>query len=177
MINLVRIQNTVADSVGRRIAKFFRLGRNVETAIQAAAYGTDANPIEDCIAVYAQTGIKGKTVIIGYINKNAIAAVGEHRIFSTDADGAPQFYIHLKNDGTCEIGGNTDNMVRFSELETAFNQLKDDHDALVTAFNTHMHPTAATGAPSPPTPVPNQIPAVVSTADISGAKIEEVKTL
>lgn len=177
MINLVRIINTSVDNLGRRVAKFFRLGKIVETATQAAPYGVDAQPIEDCIAVYAQSGIKGKTVIIGYINKNAIADVGEHRIFSTDADGAVQFYIHLKNDGTCDIGGDADNMVRFSELETAFNQLKDDHDTLVTAFNAHMHPTAATGAPSPPTPVPNQIPAVPSTADISGAKIDEIKTL
>lgn len=29
---------------------------------------------------------------------------------------------------------------------------------LVTAFNAHMHPTAGTGAPSPPTPVPGMIP-------------------
>lgn len=145
--------------------------------MQAGAYGTDAQPIEDCIAIYAQTGVKGKTVIIGYINKNAVAGVGEHRLFSTDADGVVKFYIHLKNDGTCEIGGNADNMVRYSKLEEAFNQLKSDHDALVTAFNAHMHPTAGTGAPSPPTPIPNSIPATPSTADISDAKIEEIKTL
>lgn len=177
MINLVRIINTSVDDLGRRVVKFFRLGKTVETALQAMPYGVDAQPIEDCIAVYSQTGIKGKSVIIGYINKNAIAGVGEHRLFSTDADGVVKFYLHLKNDGTCEIGGSADNMVRFSELETAFNQLKSDYGDLVNAFNAHMHATAAPGAPSPPTPVPNVIPALPSTADISGAKIDEIKTL
>jgi len=84
-------------------------------------------------------------------------------------------YIQIKSD-FIEIGGDTDFMVRFSELETAYNQLKSDHDDLVNAFNAHMHATAAPGAPSIPTPGAG-IPAVASTGDISGAKIDEIKTI
>jgi hypothetical protein len=174
MINIVRTIDTTVDSIGRRIVKFFRLGKTVETAMQAAAYGTDAQPIEDCIAIYAQTGVKGKTVIIGYINKNAVAGVGEHRLFSTDADGAVQFYIHLKNDGTCEIGGSANHMTRYEELETAFNELKSDFNTHVNNYNTHVHPGVLAGPASTAVTVSVSTP---SQADISGAKIDEIKTL
>jgi len=72
------------------------------------------------------------------------------------------------------INGGTDFAVRFNVLQTAYNQLKSDHDDLVQAFNTHVHATAAPGAPSPPTPAAG-IPASASTGDISGAKIDEIK--
>lgn len=142
--------------------------------MQAGAYGTDAQPIKDAVAVYAQTGVKGKTVIIGYINKNAVADVGEHRLFSTDADGAVQFYIHLKNDGTCDIGGSANHMTRYEELETAFNELKSDFNTHVNNYNTHVHPGVLAGPASTAVTVSVSTP---SQADISGAKIDEIKTL
>jgi hypothetical protein len=55
-------------------------------------------------------------------------------------------------------------MTRFEELETGFNQLKSDFNS----FLTHVH-----GGPGTP-PAPPVLP---STASISGAKINEVKTL
>lgn len=172
-MRLVTIISTVVES-GLRIVKFFHLGKNVKTSVQAAPWGVDAHPVKDAIAVYAETGVKGKAVIIGYLNVNALAAVGEHRLFSTDADGAVQFYIHLKNDGTAEIGGNADNMVRYSELETAFNELKQDFNTHVQNYNTHVHPGVTAGpgstAVTPAVSTPSQ-------ADISGAKIDEIKTL
>lgn len=42
--------------------------------------------------------------------------------------------------------------------------LRNTVSALVTAFNSHVHATAGTGAPSPPTPVPLVIPAAGPTA-------------
>lgn len=51
---------------------------------------------------------------------------------------------------------------RMSALETKVNDL-------ITAFNAHMHATAGTGAPSPPTPVPGSIPAVALTPGTSVA--------
>jgi hypothetical protein len=128
------------------------------------------------VAVYAPTSEMGKTVIIGYLNIDAIAEVGGNRIYSTDADGVVQSVIYLRANGDAEINGTEDNMVRFTKLKEAFDTLKSDHNKLVTAFNTHLHPTAAVGPPSPPTPIPNSIPAIPSTADISGAKIDNVKT-
>lgn len=175
MLNLVKILSTSVDSLNRRVVKFLRLGKSdVQTSQQVAPYGTDSNPIADMVAVYAPTEEKGKTVIIGYLNKNQLAAAGEYRIFSTDADGNLSTYIWLKADETMEIGGDTDNMVRFSELETAFNQLKSDFNDLVTAYNTHVHSGVTTGSGSSG-PTPTQ--GTASTADISPAKIDEIKTL
>lgn len=159
MIKIVKIVSTSVDVLKRRVVKILRMGKSdIQTSFDVAPYGVDSNPIKDMIAVHAETGEKGKTVIVGYINKNAIADVGELRLFSTDSLGVEKKYIWLKNDNTIEIGGNSDNMVRFSALEAAFNQLKSE-------FNAHVH--ASNGTP----------PTVPSTADVSGAKINEIKTL
>lgn len=178
-MNLVTIISSSFDSFNRLKVKFLRMGKSdVRECLEVSPYGIDSNPIKDMIALYGPTGENGKDTIIGYLNKNRIAEPGESRIFSTDAEGVLQTYILLKNaDGIMEIGGNTDFMVRYSELASAFNELKSDHNSLVTAFNAHMHPTAGSGPPSPPTPIPSSIPATPSSADISGAKIEEIKTL
>jgi hypothetical protein len=182
-MQLTKIISTEIDSLTRRVIKFLRYGlKDTRTAEQIGPYGVDSNPIKDMVAVYTLTGTKGEAVIIGYINKNAIADVGENRIFSTDANGEVKATIHLKNTGVTqmtgtswEIGGDAKNLVKFQELETAFNSLKQSHNDLVSAFNAHMHPTAGTGAPSPPTPGAG-IPAQPATANISGAKIDNIKT-
>jgi hypothetical protein len=75
-------------------------------------------------------------------------------------------------------------MVRYQELETGFNQLKNDHNDLVnkyndlvTKFNTHVHSGVTTGpGASGPTSLTGQAENE-SSADISGAKIDEIKTL
>lgn len=175
MISLVKILSSTVES-GKRIVKFLRLGlRDVQTSFEAAPFGTDSNPIKNMVAVYMPTGIKGKTVLVGYINKNQLAGVGELRHYSTGEDGAVKFYTWLKNDGTYEVGGDADNMVRYSELESAFNDVKGKVNDLVTAFNSHTHVltlSAGTGSAAPP--ANQQTP---TTADISGAKIDEIKTL
>lgn len=173
-MQLTRVISTQLDNLNRRLIKVLRFGRSdVQTPFQALPHGIDSNPVKDWLAVYSETTEKGKPVIIGYINPDQLAEVGGTRIYSTDSDGAVQFAIYLRADGTCEVGGDTDNMVRYSELETAFNTLRDDFNTFVnTTYNLHQHPTAGVGAPSPPTVTGQQ-----SNADISGAKIDEVKTL
>jgi hypothetical protein len=177
-MNLVNVISTKIGNGGRMLIKVLRMGKtDVQEKYQVYPFGFDSNPLKDLVALYAPTGEKGKEVIIGYVNKDLITDVGESRIFSTDESGELKMFLHLKNDGTAEFGGNIDNMVRFSQLEAAFDTLKYDHNALVNAFNTHTHATAAPGPPVPPTPIPSVVPAVISTADISGAKIDEIKTL
>jgi len=176
-MNLVKIISAELDSLKSRVVKFLRLGLNdVQTSVQINPYGVDANPIADMIALYSPTEEKGKTVIIGYINVNQIAAPGEHRIFSTDADGNVVMALHLKNDGTAEFGGNNDFMVRYSALETAFNELKADHNSLASKWSTFAAAYVA-GGPSVQGLPPTASSEAASTADISGAKIDEIKTL
>jgi len=171
---MINVTKTISTSIKNavRFVKFLRMGKSdVQECRQASPFGIDSAPTKDMAAIYAKTGEVGKPVIIGYINKNQIAEDGEFRIFSTDSDGGVQFYIHLKNDGTAEIGGDTDNMVRFQELETGFNDLKTDFNNLVTAYNLHIHPSSS-GTTSP-----TATQGTSSTADISGSKIDEIKTL
>lgn len=173
---LVKIISSKLSS-SKRLVKFLRLGKSdIQEKYQLAAPGIDAAPIENMVALYTNTSENGKSVIVGYINQNQIADPGETRIFSTDDSGELKFFLHLKNNGTAEFGGDSKNMVRFQELEQAFDELKMDFNNLVNVFNTHTHPTAPTGPISIPSPGPG-FPVSVSSADISGAKIEEIKTL
>ncbi len=71
--------------------------------------------------------------------------------------------VNLRNSGTVEINGDSDFMVRFSALRTAFNQLKSD-------FDTHVHSGVVTGGNN------TAVPTAVSAADIDPAKIDNVKT-
>lgn len=174
MLNITKVISTSFDDLQRRIIKVLRKGKSdVQTPMESAPFGIDSNPIKDMIAVYGQTEEKGKTVIIGYIDKNKLAASGETRLYSIDNNGNLKTYVWLKNDGTMEIGGNTKHMVRYEELQTAFNQLKQDLNTFITIFNSHTHTGVTIGVGSTST---TTTPGTSSSADISPAKIDNIKT-
>lgn len=173
----MKLSTVISNVTGTfRTIKAYTMGKNVETANYVGPGNIDFNPVKNMKAIFAKTKNSSEPVIIGYINKTIITDLeeGEGVFFSTDGKTALAT-IKARKNGDIEINGNSDNAVRFSELESAYNQLKSDHDSLVSAFNQHVHPTAAVGPPSPPTPVPSVIPASNSTGDISGAKIDNVK--
>lgn len=181
MISLVKVISSMVKD-GHRLVKVLRYGKDdVQEVDEATTFGTDARAPKDWIAVYAETSTKDEPVVIGYLNKKQLSAVavGDHKIYSTSEDGGDvKFYMWMKNDGTAEIGGDADHMVRYSKLETAFNQLKDDHNALVQKWD------AFCSIYSPGGPSVVGLPATLasstvgqSSADISPAKINEIKTL
>lgn len=165
MLTYSIVKESSTDDKDRRELKVVQFG--AKTANVVSSFGEDSHPLENMIAIYANTSEKGDNVVLGYINTNQIAAIGEKRLFSLMEDGSLSFSIHLKNDGTCEIGGDGDFAVRFNKLQEQFDQL-------VTDFNNHVHNTTATVGPGP-TPGTITPPTVPSTADISAAKIEEIK--
>lgn len=176
-MNLVTVIST-SITTGRRLIKLLRFGKNdVQEVREITPFGYDGNPPEGMTALYGATSEKGKAVIVGYINTNQSVEIGETKIYSTDADLAEQMYLHLKNDGTAEFGGDSDFMVRYSELETAFNQLKSDFNTLVSTYNSHTHPFVGLAVGVPGSTAPTASSGSSSTADITGAKIEEIKTL
>ena len=161
MIWLTTTLSTAVDSMNRLIQKVRRLGKyDIQTAPIAAPYGIDCNPIEGMVAIFAETSMKGDQVIIGYVNKNAIAEVGGLRLFSTNSAGAEQFYVYLRASNNLELGGDARHLARFEELETAFNELK-------SAYNSHTHLSTATGTPTSTT-------SAASSADISACKIDNI---
>lgn len=92
---------------------------------------------------------------------------GEVHHYSQDA-GTIKAFIKLLKSGIIELNGNTDFAVRFTALETGFNQLKADFNA----FLTHVHSGVTTGGGTSGPTIP---PVTPSTASIAGAKVDEVK--
>lgn len=134
MLNFVTISSSIIEA-GRRILKFARYGADdIQTSDEVSPAGIDSNPIPKLIAVYGTTSTKGETVIIGYLNPNQLADVGEIRTFSTDENGNIKTYTWLKNDGTIELGGNSDNLLRFSKTKEVVDEIQNDIAALKQAF-------------------------------------------
>jgi hypothetical protein len=86
-------------------------------------------------------------------------------------DGASE--ISLLDDGTAIINGDADFAVAYTDLKTAFDQLKTDYDTFIsTKYNMHVHPGVTAGAAS--TAVTLTVGSS-STADMAGAKVATVK--
>lgn len=156
--------STAKDAAKRLLVKVRRYGKDdVQTPTQAAPYGIDSNPIAGMKAIYSPTTESGKNVIIGYINKDHLSDVGEVRLFSTDSNGALKTYVWLKKNGDIQLGGNTDNLVKYTPLNTSMEQLQ--------LFITQQLALIATGIA---TGGGSYTPGVLD-IDISGSKVDKVK--
>lgn len=104
-------------------------------------------------------------VFIGFMNYNLPDVVlkdGETLLYSTTQGGSAfKSKVYLDDQGRINLNGDTKYFVTHAELDTALQAFKN-------ALNTHTHPTAATGPPSPPT--------VPLTLDISAAKTTTIRT-
>lgn len=165
-MNLTTVISTEIDNLTRRLVKVLRIGRSdVRTPFEAVPYGIDSNPIKDMVAVYSETAEKGKDVIVGYLNKNQLADVGESRMYATDANGNLKLYVWLKADGTMELGGTADNAVRYQKLSDATTAYQNK---VITELGKISAAIALLGGSYTVGDV---------SFDISQAKINEIKTL
>lgn len=133
--------------------------------------GTDAsgNPLgEPCVVLFPDPELQLGFIVLGHFSDRFEAPgapAGE--IWLTHAKGQS---IKLTNDGHAHITG--------SRVELGGTDLTGDHavvrskefQALVSAFNAHVHATAVSGPPVPPTPVPGQIPVVAQVSSTVFAK-------
>lgn len=159
------VSNAVQNSV-RRIKVLLFGGADVRTAQQVTPFGIDSAPVKDMIAVYSDTSITGEQVIVGYLNKSLLAQTGELRLYSTDSSNAVQFYAWFKADGTLELNGTADNAVRYAALNTGLQQYNND---VLTKLN--MLAAAINAI------VPGSVTVPITiTLDVSGSKIDEIKT-
>lgn len=133
---------------------------DIQTVEFMSNAGDDTHPPLDSKVLVLSAGEAWKIAVASDDDVVPSMAVGEKKLYSTSG-GSIQAYINLLSDGTIEINGNADFAVRFTALETAFNQLKSD-------YNSHTH-VSVTSVGTPTVPVPQ------STADMSGAKVNEVK--
>jgi hypothetical protein len=166
MLAISKLNSTSFDNLQRRIVKVLRFGQNdVQSPIESAPYGHDANPVKDMVAVYGETREQGKTVIVGYINVNQLAEVGENRLYSTNSQGQLQTYIWLKANGDILLGGDADNSVRYSPLSSELTAFKNSLQTELVKIQTGLSGVGGVYTPG------------TLTIDISQAKIEEIKTL
>jgi phage gp45-like len=132
--------------------------QTVELYTQA---GQESNPPIDSEVIVISLTASYKIGIALNDSIEPTMAEGEKKIYATDA-GAIVSFINFLNTGIIELNGNTNFAVKFNELETAFNSLKNTVD-------THVHSGVTTG---PGTSGPLVTP---STADITPAKSTTVK--
>lgn len=125
------IVNSTSTEDGIRMIKVDQFG--AKEPYECAPFGFDSNPVKDMTAVYADTSENGEPIIIGYINENQLADVGELRLYNSNKG-----YIWLKNDDTIELNGNSRTIVAFidlkTELENTINKLNVELTKIQTAI-------------------------------------------
>lgn len=160
------------------MTKFLGMGKDdVQETKTATPYGFDSNPIKDIIGIQVQTTVNGENVVIGFIGKNGITEPGESRMFSTDDNGNLKIDLHVKKDGTIHFGGENGNLVRYQELKQEYDKTKDVVDTILNILRGSPIPEPGNGANSALQSALSGALAGKSTGDISGAKIDELKTL
>ena len=164
MSNIVKIISTELKK-SRLFVKFFRYGKSdVQEVPQALPFGIDSNPIKDLQGLYIKTAQKGDAVLVGYVQKS-VADVGELRLFSTNSNGVEQTYTLFKNNGDIELNGNTDNMVRYSSLNTGLANYASNVGVELGKIAAVLNGI-----------VPGSYVPVVPSVNISAAKINNIKT-
>jgi hypothetical protein len=175
MNRIVEIISTKLDALNRQIVKFRGSGRDdIQEVVSISQYGIDSVPVSKLIALQAKTQVSGESVIVGFILSDRVAEIGETRVYSTDEDGVLQTYIHLKNDGTIDFGGQGDFLTRFTPTEATIVEIQNDITTLKNILSTWV-------------PVPNDGGAALKAAaatwaatplieSISDAKISEFNT-
>ena len=88
---------------------------------------------------------------------------GEIEIYSSNS-GERKAKIRFKSDGSIVVNDGGDYAVKYSELETAFNNLQQQWDTFANAYV----PGGPSAVGTPPTALP-------STADITRAKVDTVR--
>jgi len=119
MITFGKIDSTEITVLGKRLIKFLVYG--AKTASECLPFGVDSNPLKGMTAIHATTSNESDSVIIGYIDKDKLAAIGETRFFAKDESGNVVTFLWLKNDGTIELNGNEYTSVRFEPLKEGLN--------------------------------------------------------
>jgi len=190
----MKISKIISTSIekGKQIIKILGYGaKDVQTVFNVQPFGIDSRPVAKYRGIYADTASKEEKILIGVIFENAEALEGETRLHSEDSDQQEMASVYLKangdieltrnasstiilkENGDIEINGNGDNMVRFSDLKSGFDTLKEDFNNFITTFNSHVHAGVTPGGGSTAiTPTPGS----TSTADIDDSKIDNIKT-
>lgn len=131
----------------------------------AYPFGFASNPTKKQIAIRAETGNKSDSIIVGFLDPNALAGLGlgDSLQYATDENGNKTATLILRADGTAEIIGDTDNAVRYSELNNGLQNHTSQIQAELTKIQTAIGTLGGTYAPG------------TLSMDISNSKVDEIK--
>jgi len=161
MITLSRVKEATSEFI-----KVLRYGKSdVQTIEPVLPSGVDSKPLKDDLSVHSKTNDRSDPICLGYIWKSELTQPGEIRIFARGTDGSEKLFLYLKNDGTCEFGGNADNLIRYKKLD-------DELQSFKTKINTELGKIATGIAAGGGSYTP-----ILTTINISAAKITEIKCL
>ena len=112
---------------------------NTRSAGEIAPFGYDGGAVKGLTALYVTTGNNSDRAIVGYINTNQLAEIGENRIYWTDADGNEVGKIWGHTDGTVEIAGtsgsvNVNHATQYEAMANVFATWKGLMDIQLTAI-------------------------------------------
>lgn len=161
MITLAKVKSSVIEN-GKRIMKVIQFG--TKTAKEVGPFGFDSSAPENLTALYCKTSNDDEDCIIGYINKNQLANLGESRMYSVDAQGEVMATILCDASGRISLNGNAFSSVRYENLVIGLNS----QNALINAELSKIAIVLNSLAPGSYTVAP------VST-NITTAKSESVK--
>jgi hypothetical protein len=157
---------------------------DVQTVQLGLPPGMDANPVDggDIFSVEIGKNWKVSFCVDDKSAPDSSLGQGEIEIYSLSG-GQRKAKIRLGVDESVKVEGasfkllsDVDNAVRFSELQSAFDTLRDDFNTLVSKFNAHTHVTSglAGAVPVAGTAAPTPTPGTPSSASVSLAKIDEI---
>lgn len=163
MIRIGKANESIIDK-GKRLCKIFvRSRRDVHTDKYTAPHGDDSCPVAGADVIHGQT-VTNEKVILGVVNLHQKALPGEKRIFATDQAGNLVFDLYLRNDGTCEFGGTGDFLVKYTPLDGGLQDTALGINLELAKIQTLFTTLGLTYARED------------VTVDISGAKIDKIKT-
>lgn len=167
---------------GFRKIKFRRFGReDIMKAYLGTAFGDDYVPSIGKVVQISTTNSNENLIICTVRKADETLKAGEKLTYSTDKDGVVKARIYLRNDGKIEIKGSEvifkdgeDFAVRYTQLESEFNELKEKFNDMVQSWN--LFAGAYTpGGPSTQGLPPTASTATQSAADITKTKVESIK--
>jgi hypothetical protein len=155
------VENMDGESPSRMLECEISSAEDVQSIEQINKNGEQTNPRNDANVVIIEISNTWKIAVAidDLVEPDASLDKGEKKIYALDSGNNIVASILLKNDGDIQLNGGTDWAVQFTAMKAAFDQF-------VTDFDDHTHPApgGATGVPVAPT-----------TADMAGAKVDDVR--
>ena len=143
-----------------------------ETAQQYGQSGIISNPAKNTIGLRLRKGSLDIIVASNLYSVPLPEKQGETLLYSTDADGAIKSKLYLNDQGQFIFNDGTDNAVRYSALETAYNELNSKYNKLISTMLAWI-PVPSDGGLALKTALIAAAP-LNSTGDITPSKIEEI---